>query len=61
MNKRDYYEVLGLTKGASKEEIKKAKFEVKNLKKSILLYVVTAIISTIVLSMLAIVSLGSIT
>jgi len=24
MNKRDYYEVLGLTKGASKEEIKKA-------------------------------------
>ena len=24
MNKRDYYEVLGLSKGASKEEIKKA-------------------------------------
>ena len=24
MNKRDYYEVLGLTKSASKEEIKKA-------------------------------------
>ena len=24
MNKRDYYEVLGLTKSASKDEIKKA-------------------------------------